>query len=176
MGAQVIDADEIAKEQWNDPRVRLEATSRWGENFFSGEPKEVYAKIAAKIFSDEAEYKFASKLIHDATFREIKHILAGSHGWIVVEIPLLFESSRYDWLDYIVYVSAPSEKRAAINIVRGWDEKEIARRERWLMPRDIKMRLAGFVAENNGTLEEWEKKGRELGHFFMKKMKPTCLL
>lgn len=171
MGAWVIDADEVAKRQWNDSDIRAEASSRWGAGFFDGEPKEVYAKIAARIFSDETEYKFATKLIHGETFKEIKNMMASSHGWVVIEIPLLFESGHYDWLDYIVYAAAPREKRIAMNHARGWDEEEIARRERWFMPRDEKMRLADAVLENNGTVGEWEEKGKKLGGFFLEKMK-----
>lgn len=173
MGALVLDADKIAKEQWQSPEVRREASSRWGTDFFSGGQKDIYAKIAGKIFSDEDEYEFATKLIHAATRSEIKHTLASARGWVVLEIPLLFESGGYDWLDWVVYAAAPLARRVARNASRGWDEAEVARRERWFMPREEKMRRASFVLENDGTFAEWEKKGRELGEFFLKQLEKS---
>lgn len=169
MGAQTVGADEVAKEQWNDPGVRRLANQRWGGDFFNCDKDALHAKIAAKIFADAAEYEFATKLIYQATFREIKRILRNGGGWVVLEIPLLFESGHYKWLDYTVYASAPLDRRIERNRRRGWDAEEIARRERWFMSREEKIARSGFVLENDGTLREWEEKGRELGRFFMAK-------
>lgn len=168
MGAQVVDADELAKRQWDDPAVRLEAERRWGKDFLSGGKKDVHARIAAKIFNDEAEYLFATKVIHEATRKKIAAILEAGSGWIVLEIPLLFESGLYDSLDYIVYATAARGKRLLQNSSRGWDDGELARRERWFMPREEKIRRADFVLENDGTVDQWREKGRELGRFFLK--------
>lgn len=171
MGALVVDADAVAKKQWDDPDVRCRAAVRWGADFFIGDKKDIYTKIAARIFGNEAEYKFATELIHEATFKEIKRIIAQSSGWVALEIPLLFESGHYQWLDYIVYASATYEKRVERNRSRGWDEKEMTRRENWFMPREEKISRSDFVLENDGTIEEWEGKGRLLGQFFLEQIK-----
>lgn len=168
MGALVLDADAIAKSLWQDADVQRAAEARWGAGFFEGDIKSVHAKIAQKIFNDDAEYKFASELLHRATFEEIKRRVKNEPGWVVVEIPLLYESGHYGWLDYVVYVTAPAEKRVERNCARGWDENELTRREQWFLPREEKTNRADFILENNGTLEEWEAKGRELGVFFQK--------
>lgn len=170
MGALIVNADEIAKRQWDVPEVRRAAEKRWGTGFFVSDKKEMHSKIAAKIFNDALEYKFATKIIHAAVQKEIRRMAAENEGWMVLEIPLLFESGHYQWLDYTVYVTAPLEKRIRRNAARGWDESEIARRESWFMPREAKLTRADFVLENDGTLDEWKKKGRELGQFFLTKM------
>lgn len=170
MGALTVDADELAKRQWDAPEVRRAAEERWGAGFFAGDKREIYSKIAAKIFNDAEEYKFASKIIHKAVYEEILRVAGTNEGWLVLEIPLLFESGHYDWLDYIVYAAAPREKRIERNACRGWDENEMARREAWFMSRDEKISRSDFVLENDGTLEEWETKGRELGRLFLDRM------
>lgn len=175
MGATIVDADAVAKRQWDAPEVRRAAEERWGAGFFdcdkiNCDKKEMYANIAAKIFNDAEEYKFATEIIHKAMQKEILRIVAESCGWLVLEIPLLFESGHYQWLDYVVYATAPREKRIERNAARGWDEEEIARREIWFMPREEKLSRSDFVLENNGTAEEWESKGRKLGRFFLEKM------
>ncbi len=169
MGATVINADKIAREMWKLPDIREKASERWGRDFFEAELGSVFAKIAAKIFSDEKEYMFVSDLIHPATISAIENSVRSSDGWIVVEIPLLFECGRPNWMDYVVYVSAPVEKRSERNMSRGWDENEIKRRESRLMPREVKMAMSDWVLENTGSKEEWETKARDLGKVFLDK-------
>lgn len=170
MGALIVDADEVAKRQWDVPEVRCMAEERWGAGFFVHDKREMYSKIAAKIFSDAEEYKFAAKIIHEAVYEEILRVVAANDGWLVLEIPLLFESGHYDWLDYVVYVASARGKRVERNACRGWDEREMARREAWFMSRDEKISRSDFVLENDGTIEEWETKGRALGRLFLNRM------
>jgi dephospho-CoA kinase len=170
MGAFVVDADSTAKELWFDPEVQNAAKVRWGEGFFDCGRKELFKKIAAKIFNDAGEYQFASKMLHGRTSEEIKRLLSlaeGKRKWAVVEVPLLYESGAYNWFDCVVYVTAPIEKRKAQNSERNWDDEEITRRERHLLPRDTKIKRSDFVIENIGTLGDLEKKARELARRFV---------
>ncbi|MDY9920960.1 MAG: dephospho-CoA kinase [Synergistota bacterium] len=169
MGATVIDADRVARDMWKLPDVQKKASERWGSDFFEGDQKSVFAKIAAKIFSEEQEYEFVSDLLHPATIAAIDKFVKDAKGWVVVEIPLLFECGRPEWMDIVVFVSATPEMRAERNASRGWDASEIKRRESRLMPRDEKIRKSDWVMENSGSKEEWEAKARELGKIFLDK-------
>ena len=169
MGATIIDADRVARDMWIFPDVQKKAAERWGSDFFEGDQKSVFAKIAAKIFSEEEEYEFVSDLLHPATIAAIEKFVKDAEGLVVVEIPLLFECGRPEWMDLVVFVSATPEKRVERNASRGWDAAEIKRRESRLMPRDEKIRRSDWVLENSGTKEEWEAKARELGNIFLEK-------
>jgi dephospho-CoA kinase len=169
MGAAVIDADRVARDMWQLPDVQKRASERWGSDFFEDDQKSVFAKIAEKIFSDEREYEFVSDLLHPATIAAIEEIVKNADGWVVVEIPLLFECGRPKWMDFVVFASASAEKRVERNASRGWDAAEIKRRESRLMPRDEKIKRSDWVLENSGTKEEWEAKARELGNIFLEK-------
>ena len=169
MGAAVIDADRVARDMWQLPDVQKRASERWGSDFFEDDQKSVFAKIAEKIFSDEREYEFVSDLLHPATIAAIEEIVKNADGWVVVEIPLLFECGRPKWLDFVVFASASAKKRVERNASRGWDAAEIKRRESRLMPRDEKIKRSDWVLENSGTKEEWEAKARELGNIFLEK-------
>ena len=169
MGAAVIDADRVARDMWDLPEIRKKASERWGSDFFEGDQKSVFSKIAEKIFSDDREYEFVSGLLHPATIAAIEDIVKNADGWVVVEIPLLFECGRPKWMDFVVFVSASAKKRVERNASRGWDAAEIKRRESRLMPRDEKIRRSDWVLENSGTKEEWEAKARELGNIFLEK-------
>ena len=169
MGASVIDADSVARDMWKLPDVQRKAAERWGKNFFDGDRAAIFGRIAAKIFSDENEYGFVSDLLHPATVAAIEETVRKSEGWVVVEIPLLFEFGRPKWMDCVVYASASAEKRTERNASRGWDENQIKRREARLMSRDEKIRMSDWVLENSGSKEEWESKARELGMIFIEK-------
>lgn len=171
MGALVIDADSVARDMWKLPDVQKKAAERWGADFFEGEWKSVLAKIAAKIFTDETEYDFVSNLLHDSTIAEIERQVNKANGWVVVEIPLLFECGRPKWMDCVVYASASTEKRVERNAARGWDSGEIKRRESKLMPREEKIRMSDWVIDNSGSIKEWETKAGELGKIFLEKEK-----
>lgn len=169
MGATVIDADRVAREMWKLTDVQKKTAERWGSDFFEGDQKYVFAKIAEKIFSDEREYEFVSELLHPATIAAIEDIVKNANGWIVVEIPLLFECGRPKWLDYVVFASASLQKRVERNASRGWDAAEIKRRENRLMAREEKLRMSDWVLDNSGTKDEWEAKASELGKIFLEK-------
>lgn len=173
MGALVIDADSVARDMWNFPEVQKKAAERWGANFFEGEWKSVLAKIAQKIFTDDSEYDFVSDLLHPATIAEIGRLVNKADGWVVVEIPLLFECGRPKWMDYVVYASASAEKRVERNASRGWDAGEIKRRESKLMSREEKIRMSDWVLNNSSSVKEWETKARELGYIFLEKEKSS---
>lgn len=171
MGATIFDADTIARNMWKLPDVQIKTEKRWGPGFFEGDWDAVLAKIAEKIFSDDLEYIFVSELIHDRTKRELKNCVEQSSGWVVVEIPLLYECGIPDWIDYVIYAAASIEKRIESNAVRNWDSDELLRREGRLIPREEKLCLADLVIENIGTIEEWETKAQELGKIFIEKTK-----
>ena len=163
MGARVIDSDSVARSLWDDPQIQREAEKRWGAGFFDAPHRELWAKIAAKIFTNEEEYRFASKLLHKRTMDEIKEMADGAGGWVVVEIPLLYEAGYDGWLDYVIYAAAPFEKRVERNAKRSWNAEEVSRRENRLLPSEEKMARADFVLVNDGTEEQWREKARELG-------------
>ena len=162
MGAHIIDADSVARALWDDPGIRREAEKRWGAGFFDAPHKELWAKIAAKIVADAEEYRFASRLIHNNTMETIKKMAAGADGWVVAEIPLLYEGGHEGWLDCVVYAAAPFEKRVERNAKRRWNAEEVSRRENRLLPSGEKMARADFVLVNDGTEEEWRQKARGL--------------
>ena len=166
LGAAVISADAIAKRQWDRPEVIGAAIRRWGEGILSdGLPD--YAKIAGFAFSDRDEFEFTNALIHPFTMDAIDRELEALGGWVVVEIPLLFESGAAHRFDYIVYATADLSQRVRRNAARGWDDAEIERRERFLMSPEEKMRMSDLVLRNDGDIEEWLKSAHEWGIRFM---------
>jgi dephospho-CoA kinase len=96
----------------------------------------------------------------------MERMSASLEGWVVAEIPLLFEGGVPQWIDATVYLAAPEEKRRERNSSRGWTAGEIIRRESFLLPSEEKKRRADVVLENAGTLENLRETAEKHALFF----------
>jgi dephospho-CoA kinase len=166
LGASVISADDVAKSQWSKREILEQAVSRWGDGILkNGAP--YYSAIAQRAFENEEEYRFTNALVHPGTMSDIRRMTAPLRGLVVLEIPLLFESGGYDCADYVIYVTAPDDARVRRNSARGWDEGEIARRERFMSAREDKKKKSDLVLCNDGDTESWERVSLELGKMML---------
>ncbi len=170
LGASLIDSDEVVRALWSTDRIREEAFKRFGTKKIKKDDGAVdLSAIADTVFSSEEHYRWLCGLLHPLVLEKIEQMLEDLHGWVVVELPLLFEAGRPQWLDIAVYVTAPEKTRIDRTRSRGWGEGELRRRERWLLPSSHKAALADIVIVNDGSLESLlqkiEKMGRKMGEF-----------
>lgn len=166
MGASVLDADEIVRSLWKREDIIEEASSRWGKDILGEEGLIVPRKVAAKAFSAPEDYRWMCGMIHPPVRVEMERTAASLEGWVVAEIPLLFEGGVPWWIDATVYVTADSAVRASRNAARGLDSAELARRESFLLPGEEKKNRATIVLDNSGSREELLGKARETGCLF----------
>ncbi len=166
MGASVLDADEIVRSLWKRADIIEAASSRWGKDILGEDGVIVPRKIAAKAFSDPEEYRWMCGLLHPPVRVEMERTAASLEGWVVAEIPLLFEGGVPWWIDATAYVTADSALRASRNAARGMDSAELERRETFLLPGEEKKSRATIVLDNSGTMEELAGQARETGCLF----------
>ena len=166
MGASVLDADEIVRSLWKRPDVIGKAVSRWGRGVADNGGNILRGEIAARAFSCAEDYAWLCGLLHPLVRIEMERISASLEGWVVAEIPLLFEGGVPQWIDATVYLAAPEEKRRERNSSRGWTAGEIIRRESFLLPSEEKKRRADVVLENAGTLENLRETAEKHALFF----------
>ena len=157
LGAMVIDADRVAKDLWEDPEIRTRAVGRWGRGILDSSGRLLPSQVAGIVFENRDEYRWLCDLLHPGTRAEMERRAESAGGWIIAEIPLLFENGVPWWVDMTVYVTAPLERRIDRNAHRDWDEAEIRRRESWFMPTEEKVTLADRVIENAGSLDDLRK-------------------
>lgn len=154
---EVIDADVIAKKLWHREDVKAVAMLRWGNKILDSCGEIINAEISRIIFTEEAEHEFCNKLIHPLVMSELKERAANCER-AVIEIPLLFEAGRPDWVDFVVYVAAGFDVRAKrCRKSRGWSEEELIRREKYLLPASEKIKLSDNVIHNDGSIIELEE-------------------
>ena len=77
-----------------------------------------------------------------------------SSEWIVLDVPLLFESGWSNACDVIWFIDASTPTRLARAKQRGWSEQDFLNREATQLPTDQKIQRADLVIPNNGTLAD----------------------
>lgn len=165
-GASVLDADGIVRALWSTGAVRERAVRRWGERILNRDGAVIPSEVAKTAFRDAVEYRWLCDLLHPLVRIEMERAIASLGGWVVAEIPLLFEGGVPQWIDATVYVTASLAVRRQRNRARGWDDGEILRREAFLLPGEEKSRLATVVLRNEGTREAFLLEASEMAARF----------
>lgn len=139
LGASVIDADKIAH-QLLDKRTRRQL----GDFIF--EDEKALKKLCARL------HPIVKKIILEKARKNIARKI------IVIDAPLLIESSLHKKCDYLVVVRASYKKqleRARKNLLIS--AYQVKMRLRLQMPLRQKLAAADFVVNNSGSFKDAEK-------------------
>ncbi len=151
-GASTINADHIAHEMWKKKEVLAQAAGRWGEDIILPDGRINPSRVASIVFSDRNEYDWLCNVLHPLIRSEMERRVLSLGGFVVAEIPLLFENGVPWWIDITMYISSSFIERGKRNLSRGWGEDEILRRESFLLDRNEKISMADIVIRNEGPL------------------------
>ncbi|MGC9489759.1 MAG: dephospho-CoA kinase [Thermovirgaceae bacterium] len=165
-GASVVIADEVVDEIWKQGVLNELIRKRWGKSVISQAGNPDRERIASIVFEDENEYRWLARTIHPLVRSILEGRILSMDGWVVVEIPLLFENGVPWWVDVTVYVTAPMSQRIERNRKRKWAANEIARREKWLLPSCKKSEAVDYVVNNSGKLESLYQRALDLASVF----------
>lgn len=176
LGCVVLDSDHQAKALLDEPDVRHELVSWWGDRVLlppeagapGGERRIDRKAVASIVFGDPDARSRLERLIHPMLKRErrmkIQELRRSTPrpAAIVIDAPLLFEAGVDSECDAVLFVDAPREQRLArVRASRGWDEAELARREAAQLPVEEKRRRSTVVVNNTGNLADLEARVRE---------------
>ncbi|KAH8278990.1 hypothetical protein KR018_012118 [Drosophila ironensis] len=162
-GIPVIDADKIAREIvepgqpcWHKIR------EIFGEDVLLPS-KEINRAVLGKMIFEDRELrgklnKITHPTIHRKIFWQVCKLLVSGHAWIVLDLPLLFETGvLMDYIHKIVCVSCDADKQLERLIARNeLSETEARHRVESQMPLEKKCEQSHFVINNNGSVEETE--------------------
>ena len=161
LGCLCFDADVIAKSMWQRREVKARAVSRWGNEILDPSGEIIFSLLAERIFSARNEYDFCNALIHPLVMAELQ-ALSRSLDDAVLEISLLPEAGRPQWIDKAIYITAEFSLRAERRrLQRGWTPEELRRREGFLLPQSVRMSMCEQVIHNDGSMTELEQKLEE---------------
>ncbi len=180
-GAIVIDADQVARDvtAQGSPgeRAVLEhfgdrATARSGA---AGEPPHLdRERLGDIVFSDASERMALEAITHPLIRTEVlRRVALAAAEVVVIEIPLLDKSRRFDYgLDVVVLIDAPEKVAVQRAVARGMTETG-ARARMAAQPSGAERRLlADRLLVNDASLEDLERAVEDLWGWLMRKVPP----
>jgi dephospho-CoA kinase len=160
LGAPVIDADAIGHEiiAPHTPAWR-ELVQTFGESILRPDGTVDRAQLGKIVFADAAARAELNAITHPGIAQEIQTRLAelarGGHQIAIVEAALIGETNVTAAFDAIIVVHAHRRVQIARLMARdALSEEEAQRRIQAQMPAAEKKKLADFVIDNSGTIEE----------------------
>ena len=164
LGAAVINADELSREVVQPGEEAWEAVvESFGPAVLKEDKSLDRRKLRKIIFDNPEARKKLEAIIHprvralaEKRFREAAQ---AGHSTVVYEVPLLFENQMHLWLrPVIVVVCKTSVQKNRLQARDHLTEAEAQRHLDAQMSLEAKARMADYVVDNNGNLQELEQR------------------
>ena len=169
MGAEVIDADDIAHDAMKkgspvfDPIIEL-----FEEALHPGGKKMDREMLAEIVFADPKRRKELEAIIHPYVYKKIQEkIEASERPVILVEVPLLFEAGFEKLCDKVVVVTCNSTVKMKRLKCKRFTEQEVRARERAQMPEALKAQKANFTIDNSKSIYQTQREIERLWYKFV---------
>jgi dephospho-CoA kinase len=168
LGAQVLDADEIAHEVLEIPQVVERIRSLWPE-VISDDGQVDRKRLADEVFdhSDRRPLRTLEKLTHPIIRARIEKRLDDLQTQqtlaVVLDVPLLIKAGWRDICDKVVFVDVSERirsQRATSN--RSWSPEELEKREIFQTSLREKRQQATDILDNSQSKAETRKQVEEL--------------
>jgi dephospho-CoA kinase len=168
-GAEIIDADQIAREVVEPGTEGLARIVReFGPGMLDEEGKLNRERLGARIFQNPAEREKLNRLLHplivDSMRAKTEKIKKEKDPDLLIwDVPLLIEGNLTQWVEAVILVYTPKEIQLERLMKRNALSKEEAEK-RILAQMDIeeKKKYADYVIDNRGTLSETERQVDQL--------------
>jgi dephospho-CoA kinase len=161
-GAVVVDADAIVHElQQPGTPVFAAMVERFGEGIVAADGSLDRAAVADVVFNDPEQLKALNAIVHPAVAGEIARRmgeLAGTDAVVVLDVPLLVESSRaYPVAGLLVVDVDPEVAIGRLVEHRGMREADVRARIAKQASREQRLERADRVIDNHGSPADLER-------------------
>ena len=161
-GCVIYDADREVTALYKRQDVLDTVRSWWGDDAVTGGEID-RATIARIIFEDESQRDRLEKLLFPRLHERRREMIAqaGRDGTkaVVIDAPLLFEAALDEECDVVVFVDTPRQVRLErLKARSGWDEAELARREKAQLPLDAKRQRSDYSLDGSAAPEELRRR------------------
>lgn len=168
LGAAIVNADDLAHEVVEPGHEAWkEIVASFGADILQSDQTLDRQKLRALIFNQPEARKRLESIIHPRVRalaeERIRQYAAAGYPVVIYEVPLLFEGNLQEWLRPVILVACGVETQTARlqkrdHLTAADAEKHIAAQ----MSLKDKRRLADYVIENNGSLEDLERQTRQI--------------
>lgn len=164
LGAAVIDADAVAGDCLADPVIRGSLEKEIGSRITGRDGKVDRKALADLVFADESQRRKLHRIVHPEILRRMRadldRMLADpAPGLVVIDAPLLLESSLREDCELLIMVKAPLEDRIArVAKDRSWPPGELERREKTQTDVAAKEAAADIVIDNAGGMDDLQRR------------------
>jgi len=157
LGAYVYDADKIIHSFYRKGHpVYEKVVDRFGDRILNDEGTVDRSKLARIVFSSDEDLAFLEELTHSHLYRYLEKEFSELPGdaIAIVEASLLVEKGTYRNYDGLVVVYTPLEICLKRAVEKGMSPEDAERRLRHQLPPEEKVKVADWVIDNSGSLEE----------------------
>lgn len=168
LGAAIVNADDLAREVVEPGHEAWkEIVASFGADILQSDQTLDRQKLRTLIFNQPEARKRLESIIHPRVRalaeERIRQYAAAGYPVVIYEVPLLFEGNLQEWLRPVILVACDVETQTARlqkrdHLTAAEAEKHIAAQ----MSLKDKRRLADYVIENNGSLEDLERQTRQI--------------
>ena len=159
-GVPCLDADILAH---GVTAAGTEATAaiaaRFGDEILAPDGSVDRAKLGPIVFADPSARRELEAVVHPAVYRAVAagvraFELIGTDPFVVVDIPLLYETGAEKDFNRVVVTTCAPETQLARLRERGMSEEAARQRVAAQWPTEQKASRADFVVNTDGTFEE----------------------
>jgi dephospho-CoA kinase len=167
LGAQVIDADQVARDVAEPGTPGLEEVARRFPGVLDPSGHLDRAALGRRVFADPAERRALEGILHPRIREEVARrteALARAGVTVVLyDAALLIENGLHRGMDGVILVSAPEAvQRARLAARDGLDDAAITARLAAQLPLADKRAHATWVVDNGGSLDETRAQVRRI--------------
>ncbi len=168
----VIDGDQIGHIVLDEPDVKKQLESRFGNAIIDPEGNVNRGELGKLVFGDSPEQKQnrfdLEKVVHprirEIIDLQIQETRKADLDFIILDAAIMLEVGWDDLCDAVVFVeTAFNDRLKRVRDTRSWSEETLQRREASQMSLDEKRKRSAAVVNNN---QDIEKSGPELEKIF----------
>ncbi len=164
LGAIVIDTDIIARDIVIPPSpVLTTLVNTFGNDILNPDGTLNRRYLAQKVFSNKKLVETLNAITHPAILQEVMKRSHDANNIYMINTPLLFETEFYTYMDKNIVVIADTQQVLTRGVLRdGITEEEIKARLNHQISLKEKMKMADYIIDNSGSLENTKKQVEEL--------------
>ena len=165
LGCLWIDADHIGHEILDEPGVREEIRSHWGEDVFGTDGAVDRQALAEIVFGDPGELAALNGISWPRIAKRVAEAIAQAMAdpnrpGIVLDAPELFEAKWDAMCSHVLFVSAGQADRKLRAGLKGLSEQDWRRRENSQISLDIKERGCYGKLDNSSNVSHLREQVR----------------